>query len=391
VRCNDGKTTLDLEQAEFSNDRPAKAPLGWRVPVIARVAGQAPASTLVVDGKATLVVSGCGPVVVNAGQTGYFRTWYPPAQCASLRESFASLEPIDQLGVLDDFFALALAGQLPMSDPLELVARIAVDADPTLWDSIARRLEAIDTLYRGEPVRQARWRSFAVARLAPVLARIGWEERSDEPPPLRVLRVRLVEALGSLGEGATVGEARRRYAARASDPAAFPPPLRKAIVSVVARHADAATWDALRASAQTEASPVLKDRLYRDLANARDETLARRALELAISDEPSATVAAAMVGDVAEEHPDLAFDFALAHAEQMKSRVTESSRSRYYAGLAMHSNDPAMVGKIGRFAAASIPAASRRPAQAAMAQVGFRAEIVRSRLPEIDAWLQARP
>ena len=113
--------------------------------------------------------------------------------------------------------------------------------------------------------------------------------------------------------------------------------------------------------------------------------------ELAISDEPSATVAAAMVGDVAEEHPDLAFDFALAHAEQMKSRVTGTSRSRYYAELAMHSNDPAMVGKIGRFAAASIPAASRRPAQAAMAQVGFRAEIVRSRLPEIDAWLQARP
>ena len=87
--------------------------------------------------------------------------------------------------------------------------------------------------------------------------------------------------------------------------------------------------------------------MYHLLASARDETLAQRALDLAISDEPSATIASAMVADVAEEHPDLAFDFALAHRDRLKTRVSESMRARFYPGLATTSNDPAMVDRIG--------------------------------------------
>jgi hypothetical protein len=49
------------------------------------------------------------------------------------------------------------------------------------------------------------------------------------------------------------------------------------------------------------------------------------------------------------------------------------------------------VDKIDRFATASMPAGSRQSAHVAMAQVGFRADVVRQRLPEIDAWLRAHP
>jgi aminopeptidase N len=224
-----------------------------------------------------------------------------------------------------------------------------------------------------------------------VFARVGWQQRTDEPPPVTVLRTELIETLGSLGDETTIAEARRRYTARESDPTAYPPALRKVILAVVARHADAATWDALRASARTEPSPVLKDSMYHFLAGARDETLAQRALDVAISDEPNATIASAMVSDVAEEHPDLAFGFALAHFERLNARVSASMRPRFYPSLAATSNDAGMVDKIDRFATASIPAGSRQSAHAAMAQVGFRADVVRQRLPEIDAWLRARP
>jgi aminopeptidase N len=388
--CNDGKTTLSIEQGEFSNDRPGKAALRWRVPVIARIPGSAPAAALV-DGKAELVLQGCGPVVVNAGQTGYFRTWYAPAQRSALCDAFTALDAIDQLGVMDDLWALALAGQVPMSDALELVSRTPVEADPTLWGSIAERLGTVDSLYRDDRARQAPWRNYAIARLAPVLARVGWRQRTDEPPPVTVLRTELIETLGGLGDETTIAEARRRYTGRESDPTAYPPALRKVILAVVARHADAATWDALRAAARTEPSPVLKDSMYHFLASARDETLAQRALDIAISDEPSATVASAMVSDVAEEHPELAFGFALAHFERLNVRLSDSVRPRFYPGLATTSNDPGMVDRIDRFATASIPPWSRQSAHAAMAQVGFRADVVRERLPEVDAWLRTRP
>jgi len=50
--------------------------------------------TLVTDGKATLDVPGCGTVVVNAGQSGYYRTLYAPQQFAALKSDFARLAPI---------------------------------------------------------------------------------------------------------------------------------------------------------------------------------------------------------------------------------------------------------------------------------------------------------
>ena len=143
--CADGRTTLELVQDEFSIDRPDKTPLRWRVPVIARAVGEAPATVLIESGKARLVVPGCGAVVVNAGQSGYFRTLYTGEQRAALRDAFATLDPIDQLGLVDDAWALGMAGEQPMADALELVARTSPLADTTTWRSVAERLQGSTT------------------------------------------------------------------------------------------------------------------------------------------------------------------------------------------------------------------------------------------------------
>ena len=388
--CARGATTLRLTQGEFSADRPGKAPLRWRVPVIARAVGHEPARTLVADGRADLVVPGCGLVVVNAGQTGYFRTAYSADQQAALREAFAGLDPIDQIGIVDDAWALGLAGAAPIADALELIQRARVDAAPELWRRIAERLTTLDAYFRGDPARQARWRAYAIARLAPVLARIGWQARDGEGAPVTVLRTELIEALGELADPATVAEARRRYGERASDPAAYPVALRKAILDVVARHADEAAWEALRAEARGESTPLVKDQLYRYLASVRDDALARRALEVALSDEPGATSSAAMVNEVAAEHPDLAFDFVLARRERMDSLLVPDSRHRYYPRVGAGSHDAAMIDKIRRFAEANVPASSRREAENAMAKVAYAATIAHERLGAVDAWLASR-
>jgi aminopeptidase N len=143
-----------------------------------------------------------------------------------------------------------------------------------------------------------------------------------------------------------IAEARRRYAAQASDPGAMPAALRKTILAVVAHHADAATWNRLHAEAQAEKTPLVKDELYALLSSTQDETLAKRALELALTDEPGATNSAGMISMVSGLHPDLAFDFAVAHRAQVDGMVDTTSRSRYYPSLGYGSLDPAMVGKI---------------------------------------------
>ena len=389
-RCEDGRTTLDLEQGEFSVDRAGKAPLRWQLPVIARVAGNAPARTVVAGARAALVVPGCGAVVVNAGQTGYYRTSYMPAQQPALRAAFTGLDEIDQLGLIDDAWALGLAGAAPIADALELVTLVPDDANPRIWSSLTERLHALDGLYRIDPERRAVWRRYAIGRLAPVLARVGWNARPDESAPTKVLRARLIDVLGDLGDAATVAEARRRYAARASDPEAFPAALRRTILAVVAGHADAPTWDALRAQARAEKSPVLKDQLYRLLGSAEDDALAQRALELSITDEPSATIGSSMMSAVAESHPDLAFDFAVAHREVVDRMVTAAGGSLYFPRLASGSLDPAMPDKLAAFATAAFAAESRRPAEGVAARIRYRTSIARDRLSAVDDWLRSR-
>ncbi|CDG82511.1 M1 family metallopeptidase [Janthinobacterium agaricidamnosum] len=390
--CRNGRTRVTLTQTEFSKDQPNKKALSWRVPVIAQTIGNTGvARVLVTNGKASLDVPGCGAVLVNAGQSGYFRTLYQPAGFARLAAGFAGLAPIDQLGLLADTQALGQAGLQPASDVLDLVNATPLDADSQVWGRIASTLNDIHHLYAADPARQKAFGDYAIARLAPVLARTGWTIRPDESSTVANLRSTLILTLSDLGDPAVIAEARRRYAAQHSDATALPPALRKVILSVVAQNADAAAWDALRASAQQEKSQVIKSRLYELLGASKDVALAQRALELALTDEPGLTNSAAMISRVSYLHPDLAFDFALAHQKQVEERVDYSSLSRYLSRLAATSADPAMVGKLQAYAQAKLAAEARGEAQAAVAGIQYRIKVRKERLPAIDAWLAKLP
>jgi hypothetical protein len=184
-----------------------------------------------------------------------------------------------------------------------------------------------------------------------------------------------------------LAEARRRYQADASGAAAIPAPLRRVVMAVVAHNADGATWDAIRASARAEKTPLVKEQLYSLLAHSKDRALAQRALELALTDEPGLTVSPAMISMVASNHPELAFDFALAHLPQINERVDGSSRSRYVPRLAYASADPAMIAKLNAYAANHLPADARGDAANSVASIAYRIKMRKERLPAIDAWL----
>ena len=387
--CAAGNTTLKLVQGEFTNDRPGKQPLAWQVPVIAQVVGaSASARTLVTHGNATLVVPGCGTVIVNAGQTGYYRTLYAPAQVAAIKSSFAKLNPIDQLGVMNDTWALGMAGLQPASDFLDLAQATPDDADPQIWGNIAYSFVAMDAYYDGDVARRQQFRNFAIARLAPVFARIGWTAHPAESDPVTNLRNEMIDVLSVLGDPVVIAEARRRYAAQASDPGAVPPALRKIVLRVVALHADAATWDQMHAAAQAEKSPLIKQQFYGMLSSPQDEALARRALDLALTDEPGATTSAGIIDEVSQLHPALAFDFATTHLAQVDAKVDSTSRSGYYPQLANRSLDPAMIDKVKAFAEAHIAASSRRDADTVVVNIAYRIKVRNERLPAVDAWLK---
>jgi aminopeptidase N len=386
--CKGSSTRVELTQSEFSRDQAGKKPLRWRVPVTLQAAGTSrQVHTLVSDGKASVSVPGCGTVLVNAGQSGYYRTLYAPRHFSALAAGFATLAPIDQMGLLSDSWSLGLAGLQSSADFLELANAATPAADPQVWGKIAGIFETIHAHYAGDRQRQQRFDKFAVARLAPVMQRVGWNAREGENATVATLREELIGTLSDLGDAATIAEARRRYAAQATDPQALPAALRKTVMAVVADHADSATWEALHRAAQAEKSPMIKDQLYKLLASASDDALARRAMELAITDEPGVTNSAAMLAQVAQGHPEMAFDFALANMAKVNERVDSTSRSRYFPRLAARSAHESTIAKVEQYATTQLAAGSRRDADTAIAGIRDRIKVRAERLPAIDAWL----
>ena len=386
--CNNGQTTLKLMQGEFSVDQPDKKPLAWRVPVIVKPLGAAATvRTLVSGDSATVTVPGCGPVIVNAGQSGYYRTLYSRAQFAAIAKNFAAIAPVDQLGILSDSWSLGLAGLESVTDFLDIAKATPMDADAQVWGKIARVLGNIDEYYLGESAHRAQFRTMAIALLSPKFAQVGWSARASDPATIVILRNDLIETLSDLGYQPVIDEARRRFAVQSSDSAAVPVPLRKTLLGAVARHADTKIWDRLHASARAEKTPLVRETLYALLASTEDESLARRALELALTPEPGVTNSGGMIRMVARLHSDVAFDFAVAHMALVNEKIDASSRSSFYPSLAIRSADIAMIGKMNAYATTNLVAGSRRDADTTAAKIAYRIKIRRERLPMIDAWL----
>ena len=272
--CEAGATRVVLEQGEFTVDRPGKTPLRWHVPVSVR-GGDGSVVRVLVDGQASATLPGCGaPVVVNAGQKGYYRTLYAPQQFRALRDGYARLPVVDQLGVMLDASALAQTGLQPEADLLDLADQVPLDASPDLWQLVAGVLGGIDDMFKGQPERQAAFRKYALSRLSPKFEQLGWESREGDSSTVKDLRTSLIGTLSGMGDAKVVAEARRRFAAAASDPAAMPPDLRNTVLDIVAYNADAATWDKLHAMARGEQSSMIRDQYYGLLARAKDKALA---------------------------------------------------------------------------------------------------------------------
>ncbi|MCW0196770.1 M1 family metallopeptidase [Sphingopyxis sp.] len=390
IACAGGATTVEVTQSEFSRDRKDSIDADgrrWQVPVLARAGDGAVARQVIAGGAGTLTLPGCGPVLINAGQAGYYRTLYSPAALAALRGRFASLAPIDQLGLLGDNFALAYAGYQPMGAALDLLAAAPKEANPKLTGDVAGRYEALYNLFDDQPAVQKQIAARAAAALAPAMRRLGFDARPGEPALDSVLRSDLLGALGTIGDAGVLTEARRRFALLDRDPAALDGPLKSRWLGIVASHASAAEWDKLRAMAKGSKSAVERSTFYTLLGNSMDAKLAGRALDLALTDEPGKTTSAAIIGAVARHHADMAVDFTQAHQAAVDALIDASARARFLAGLAASSTDPAMVAKLEAIAA-PLPADVRKPYDKTIATLKERS-VSRPRIKgEVTDWLR---
>ncbi|MBL8770813.1 MAG: M1 family metallopeptidase [Phenylobacterium sp.] len=384
IRAAPAGNGVRLSQERMAADPSQSAPQTWRTPVVVKgLAGGAWSGVVSAGRPQTAPVA--APAVVNAGQTGYFRTAYAPALWSKLAPQFGRLAPADQLGLLYDSRTLGEAGYAPMSDFLALARNTPADADPLVLDTLATQLSAVDALYSGRP-GQARFRTFARARLVPILGRLGWDPKPGEPDNAAIARRTVLTTLGDFEDPMVIAEARRRFDRWLVEPESLQGAGRRTVLSIVAANADEATWEALRRQALASKDVTDRSRLLALLAGSDDPKLADRALALALSGDVSPSEAPTIIAAVAGNFPDKAYDFAIANRARVDELLEPTSRTSYYAELAQASREPAMLEKLGRFKA-TVPASARGEVEKAEGAIRYRLDVISRRLPETDGWL----
>tara|TARA_R110000824_G_scaffold3839_12_gene18427 strand:+ start:29682 stop:32342 length:2661 start_codon:yes stop_codon:yes gene_type:complete len=388
--CANGKTVVSLAQGEFSRDRKADtdvSPLRWNVPVIAKIVGHDPVATVISDGAGKMTLPGCGTLLVNAGQSGYYRTVYKPDQIAALRKDFGKLSDIDQAGLLVDSRSLADSEYQGMDVPFQLLDAVPRDASQRVTEQAVGVMGDIYDLFHKAPATQAKIAAIANDRFSGHLSQLGMSQKADDAVVDANLRSRLLRSLGRMGNTDVKSEANRLFAALESDPNALDGPLRASWLSLIAYNSDQSDWNKIRKFGQDANSAVIKSTMYRLLGSTKDPVLATQALELALSDEPGPTISAAIISAVAKEHPELAVDFVLANHEAVMALVDSSSRSRFVATLASGSDDEAMPAKLDAYAQKFLTADSRSKIDEAISSIETRLKTRPRVKAGVIAWL----
>jgi puromycin-sensitive aminopeptidase len=310
----------------------------WHVPVQLRLyaGGQTTEErVLLAEREARLRVgAGAEAVVANAGGHGFYRVRYAPDLLDALLSRLDTLAPIERFNLVNDAWALAVAGLMPLTAYLDLTARFRGERDRNVWSVLVASFHALNRL--AEPGDRRRLEALVRDRTMPGFTALGWTPRPGEDELMRQLRGDLVRALGVLGNDPNVqARAAEVYRAHRDDAAAVDPNVLPAVIAVLAYAGDAARYDEFLRRFRAAATPQEEQRYLYALAGFRDPALMRQTLERAINGEIRTQDAPFVVRGMlmSVDAREIAWDFVKAQWDTMDRLYPKHAMRRLAEGV----------------------------------------------------------
>ncbi|MDQ6807927.1 MAG: ERAP1-like C-terminal domain-containing protein, partial [Verrucomicrobiota bacterium] len=315
------------------------------------------------------------------------RVAYDEASWKLLLGEFPKLKSADRVNLLADTWALVQADRAAFAQYLELVAKLPRGPELAEDEQVIGVFDYINRLIAGAPERE-KFQAAARAVLRPIFDRLGWNPKTGEPPRPATLRADLIGALGNLGDQDVIKGCRERFAKFLSDREALAPDLRPAVLSVVGRYADEATWDKLHELGMKTTSIEEKQYFYDALADALDPALAQKTLQISLGKEVPTSRAVFLVSKVSREseRPDVAWDFAKAHMPELLAKTDALGANSYAPSLFTFFSDEGRIAELETFAKANLAPEAAKEVAKATDELGFRAELKKRLLPQLTAW-----
>ena len=198
----------------------APAPVSWIIPLCLKD-GDGRRCTLLDGPSAEVAAPASGPLMPNAGGTGYYRFELPAADWTALIAALPSLKPGEALAVDDSLWASFRAGRAP---PASLLAEARALLDqPDASASVVAGQHMASLRARGliAPDALPAYRRVVAELYGPRLQRLGFDPKAGvyaaDPPDRRKLRQELVGLVAGeaddAGVRATLAAAARAYLA----------------------------------------------------------------------------------------------------------------------------------------------------------------------------------
>jgi aminopeptidase N len=389
-RCENGAARVTLSQERFTINHADAPRLAWNVPVTLTDARGGRHQVLLERAPLELEVRPCGRVLANASGVGYYRVQYDDQAFEEIAASFGTLAAAERFRLLTDSFALMQAGRLDAGRYLAVVDRLGAERNPTVWDHVLGALRFLRDLL-DDPAARAAFDRRTVSLLREPFARIGWNAAPGEPEEIAPLRRSLVEALGRAGDEQVIAEARARFAARASKP--LDALLRPAILGIVGRHADEATFDALLGEWRRTAEIDVRYQYQNALRQASNPALARRWMELALDSSemaPGDAVFNVQRTGPDGEHPDLGWDFVRANLAALYARASPRGRSFVLPDAASPFSDAKIAEELLTLTKAKLDPGALYQAEKTADWIRLKASVKAREAEGIARWANAR-
>lgn len=223
----------------------------------------------------------------NGDGTGFYRFALDDAALARLVPVVQSaLTAPERLALVGNQWALAKADKIPIDQFFAMLHGCRTEIDRAVLAAITERLYWLSTHLVEDAVR-AEFARFVDGFFRAQLNELGWDPRPGDTADDRLRRSTVIAALGELAEaGDVVAEAARRLARYFDDPRSIDPNLASAVVSIAARHGDAALYQQYIERKRAAANdPEEEQRFLFGLTAFERPDLVQRTLNLAIGDE----------------------------------------------------------------------------------------------------------
>jgi puromycin-sensitive aminopeptidase len=257
------------------------SPGRWQVPVQLRVTagGRAAVERVLLDRPEVRrpLPAGFESVVVNEGGHGFYRVRYDADLRGRLLDRLPGLGAIERFNLVNDAWAVTVAGLMPVTDYLELTARFRDERDKNVWSVLIGSLGTLNRLVT--PTDRPGLEALVRDRVAPALAALGWTPAPGEDELTRQLRGDLIRALGTLGNDAGVqARAAELYAGHERGSAPVDPNVLPALIAVVAHAGDEGRYHEFFERFRTATTPQEEQRYLYALTAFRQPALVDQSL-----------------------------------------------------------------------------------------------------------------